>query len=124
MKALVFLYVMSLSAVSFADDFYKCFFTEPFINVSFYPESNFMIVKNHSGNQADIKTYKTNHMMDEDLTLAIPLERPEDYLIVYKGETPASDGMSDKEYEFEGVLRWGVAYNLIGGCDKLSEDDE
>ncbi len=116
MKALLLSVLLVSSYSSFAvtnSSKVKCFFTEPFIATELDLQAYTLSVSEYG---EEVSAEKLLLKYESDISI---VAKTTNYVLTIDKTKKGSDGMSDVEYDYEGVLSTGTVNFLFGGCNKL-----
>lgn len=115
MKTLITALLLTASTFSFAENApIKCFFTEPFVAVILNADRTEMTLASFDD---ELTKNLVNITFETDETIVATSDKID--LAIFKN-IKGNDGMSDTEYDYEGIL-YGLTGNhkLYGGCNVI-----
>lgn len=112
MKLILLSALLSISSLTFAKSGeIVCFFTEPFVTVAVNTERTELTIESFD---AGLEKALVNIQFELDDVIVLTSENVDLQIFT---KIKGNDGMSDKEYDFEGVA-FGITPNkLYGGCN-------
>lgn len=112
MKTLITTLLLTASTFSFAGEI-QCFFTEPFLATRIDNERTILEVASYGEDSS-------KHLVDLTFEAgdAIVVTTKDYDLVIYKN-IKGNDGMSDKVYDYEGILTGATPGKLYGGCNEV-----
>lgn len=126
MKKLFYSLSLLFTSFTYANSSYECFFTEPFITINIIASSNSTertgdTVEFSRNTNLNTSSVKESSELSGVLSLTFDGDEKSNYVLEINKLIKGSDGMSDKVYSFDAVLKKSNSqFKLIGGCDYLT----
>lgn len=114
MKTLITALLLTASTFSFAENApIKCYFTEPFVAVTLTADRAELTLASFDD---ELTKNIVNITFETDEAIVATSDKMD--LTIFKN-IKGNDGMSDTEYDYEGILYRFYGEKLYGGCNKV-----